>query len=796
MKCPKCGEENPKTNRFCDNCGTKLGATENASAPVAVATAEKPAAPLKAPRRAAAVAATPGAFGGSWLDREFFVDREKFFYALVILFGAFLRLWMLGDKPLHHDESIHAWYSYKLFTDGGGAYKYDPAYHGPFLYHANALMYFIFGTSDFATRLLPAAFGIGMIWFLWKWRGFLGRTGALLAATFYAVSPTVTYVSRFIRDDIYMAVSCLVMVWSLFKFFEEPKPRYLYWFTAGLIVSFTSMEATWIFSGIFGSFLLARWVWELGNPVAEENHVHRLLHYVVDPQNRGVLYRMAAIFFIPFTILFTSMFFNADGWFIGLFDSLAYWMGEQKVSRADQPWFFYLCLLGLYEAGIVAFALVGGLRTFFGSGKPQLFIWKILGSGIPFLIAFWILVTNQKVPLLLPVMAGLVTLGSCVIAYCCFAPEKGNFFKVFLLYWSILALWMFTLAGERMPWLTLHPLTPMTLLAGLYLGELFEREPGLAEQWIGLGVLAVPLSYFAFLSLRVLPNALWQMPRELASFARDMASGDRHGAPFRASGLALNLWESEGTIWRWLPLAAAAAVAAFLPFFLNSPRWSFLKRWTRAIWVGMFVAALAFLLHGTNNLLFYGDGANPAEQLVYVQSSTEIPKLRKKLEDMSIQLTGGLDMKIAVEDLCSWPLSWYLRDFEKHGAAQVGFHPPLLADQVKDFPVVITAFDTNPPASPDHDAKIQASFQDNYVSQRIKLREWWGPNKEAVLGANVPWSDTFSKVFKLFMYREPWGAPNPSNDPNFSKNGFGIQSPLGSYDMNVWVRKDVEKYFR
>src|ERR1035437_2990816 len=24
LKCPKCGEENPKTNRFCDSCGSKL----------------------------------------------------------------------------------------------------------------------------------------------------------------------------------------------------------------------------------------------------------------------------------------------------------------------------------------------------------------------------------------------------------------------------------------------------------------------------------------------------------------------------------------------------------------------------------------------------------------------------------------------------------------------------------------------------------------------------------------------------------------------------------------------------
>ena len=104
---------------------------------------DKPAPTSGGPRTARrSTLAAPSGGGGGWLDTEFFLDKEIFLYGAVILLGAFLRLWALGDKPLHHDESIHAWYSFKLFTDGGGAYRYDPAYHGPFLYHANALMYF------------------------------------------------------------------------------------------------------------------------------------------------------------------------------------------------------------------------------------------------------------------------------------------------------------------------------------------------------------------------------------------------------------------------------------------------------------------------------------------------------------------------------------------------------------------------------------------------------------------------------------------------------------------------------
>src|SRR5690349_4101269 len=55
-------------------------------------------------------------------------------FAAVLLASRFLRL---GERPLHHDESIHAFQSLQLARDG--TWRYDPAYHGPFLYYANAL---------------------------------------------------------------------------------------------------------------------------------------------------------------------------------------------------------------------------------------------------------------------------------------------------------------------------------------------------------------------------------------------------------------------------------------------------------------------------------------------------------------------------------------------------------------------------------------------------------------------------------------------------------------------------------
>ena len=81
---------------------------------------------------------------------------------LAILVLAFAtRFYRLGDRPLHHDESIHAYQSYTLSQNG--EWRYDPAYHGPFLYYANAVVYKIFGASNTTARLLPAFFGVLLI---------------------------------------------------------------------------------------------------------------------------------------------------------------------------------------------------------------------------------------------------------------------------------------------------------------------------------------------------------------------------------------------------------------------------------------------------------------------------------------------------------------------------------------------------------------------------------------------------------------------------------------------------------
>src|SRR5713101_5733883 len=84
---------------------------------------------------------------GSALDRVIIgtLTVERCLYIAVCAVAVVTRLYVLGARPYHHDESIHAFFSWKITDEGVGNYHYDPVYHGPVLYYATALAIRLFG---------------------------------------------------------------------------------------------------------------------------------------------------------------------------------------------------------------------------------------------------------------------------------------------------------------------------------------------------------------------------------------------------------------------------------------------------------------------------------------------------------------------------------------------------------------------------------------------------------------------------------------------------------------------------
>ena len=598
----------------------------------------------------AAVLDQSATVAGQWLT------WENIIWLAIFATAAFLLFFNLGEKPLHHDESLHAFYSWELFK--GKGYSYNPMMHGPLLFHFNALAYYLFGASDYTCRIVPALMGMLTLFVVYLLRPHLGRTGAIFTGIMIAISPSFTYFGRFIRNDIHIAAFNILMVYGLFRWLETKQSKYLYLGAVGLGLAFCTKEVTYITGSIFVTFLFFRWLWEYTTQQNGDNVFMERLENLW--KNRKPLWISSGLVFGIIFILYTTVFTHPQGFIDAFTKSWQYWLGQHEVQRGSQPVYFYAGLIPLYETLAFLGAIAGLIYYSFIKNKLNR-AWHVLSYLILF-AAWWLFTThgNETFGLIFSLL--LIALGVGMLAYFSFSGKK--MFVPFLLVWTIAAFSDYSFAGERMPWLILHPLMPMMLLTGHLLGEFWDR--------------------------------------------------------FRKQ---------------------------------------------RAILLTVFILMGTMMLHNTSLVNFHGKGANPAELLVYVQSSANVPQVVRQLKNMSKRLKGNYEMKITCEDYCSWPFAWYLRDFKHVG------YPKYSATQaegtIEENPIIISGIEM---AAPGHDDRVAELLAEKYIAQRYKLRVWWAPDSGMFL------NDTFAgkakKVWRLFMYKEPW-------------------SGLGSYDMIVYIRRDV-----
>ena len=110
---------------------------------------------------------------------------------------------------------------------------------------------------------------------------------------------------------------------------------------------------------------------------------------------------------------------------MGAFGGLEYWWEQHDVHRGDQPWYYYLVQLPANELLSFLFSFVA--MVYYGLFK------------------------RKNIPL-------------------------------FLAYWYVGSLALFSWAGEKMPWLILHPLLPALLLSAYFMGQIMESRP-VEQMW-------------------------------------------------------------------------------------------------------------------------------------------------------------------------------------------------------------------------------------------------------------------------------------------------------------------------
>jgi uncharacterized protein (TIGR03663 family) len=192
------------------------------------------------------------------------VDAETLVFTVLIILAVLTRFYDLGARTMSHDETTHVYFSWQ-FEQGKG-YQHDPLSHGPLQFHLIALSYFLFGASDASARVPAAVFGVLAVAMVWLFRRWLGRTATWIAATLMLVSPFMLYYSRYARNEAFVVVEAMLMVWASFRYLETRRPKWLYILAASLALQYATKETAFIyvaqillfFAGIFAYEVLRK----------------------------------------------------------------------------------------------------------------------------------------------------------------------------------------------------------------------------------------------------------------------------------------------------------------------------------------------------------------------------------------------------------------------------------------------------------------------------------------------------------------------------------------------------------
>ncbi|HVM96260.1 MAG TPA: flippase activity-associated protein Agl23, partial [Candidatus Acidoferrales bacterium] len=410
----------------------------------------------------------------SALDRPLVgnLTLEKCLYIAVFLIAAFNRLYVLGDRPFHHDESIHAFFSWKIDDEGVANYHYDPVYHGPVLYYASALVMKLFGDSDFTARLSAVFFGFGILAFAWPLRRFLGRWPALMFLVLVTFSPALTYFTRFIRHDVFVGFGNLTAVYFAFRYAESRKPLHIYFSAAGLAIAFCNKEDMYALGPVMVLSLILMLVWEVlyasdrrAQLKATWSETASLLKGAAIPILTG-----AIIFLVICLFFYTSLFTHRESW-NPITPALKYWWGQHEIKRIGGPWYYYFPQLVAYEPLILfpAFLLMFLPLSTPRANEPRsaVILWYLtIVAFAGFVGCLFYDLHTAGIVILAPLsLAGLTLMQRWL-------PDR---FTRFLCIWTIGCFGFYSWAQEKVPWLLFPILLPTVLLAAIWFGERIQK---------------------------------------------------------------------------------------------------------------------------------------------------------------------------------------------------------------------------------------------------------------------------------------------------------------------------------
>ena len=731
--CPGCGAEYAEGDRACASCGFEFA---------------PPVAPP--PRR--------GEFAT---------------YGVLILVAAVMRLWDLGSRAIHHDESLHAFYSWQLAS--GEGYEHNPMMHGPLQFEGTAGIFFVLGDSDFTARLLYAIVGTALVALPFFFRARMGHVGALVLSAMLAFSPAMLYFSRFARNDILMAVWTLGLVICMWRYFDEGRNRYLYIGAFLLALAFATKETAYMVTFTLGLFLAITVVSRNWSAIRREIVVGQVsppvaIRRIATGLSLGLRRRLTlsgisrpAGFLV---VLFTLTLPLGAALAALLQDTaLLSWTDLVLANPAGEPGPIGAPLRGglviafLIVIGLIWVAAMIGLRwsssvwwrtALIFNGTLVLlystFLTHLGGIGTGFWqsLGYWLEQQGEArgdqpwyyYIVLTPIYEFLPLLLAFVGAV--YYIRRKDRFGQFLVYWAATTFVLYTMASEKMPWLLVNLSLPIIVLGAKLFGDVI-----VTIDWRSL------VSTRRVAILAGVPVAIVLV--------------------YRIALVQVDTGQSSELLLLAATLAATGALAA--AGFFTARRLG--TRTFAAISLVPVVALLAVLSVRAGWYASYKHGDIPVEMIVYTQTTPHIVSVLEHVEAVGDATGDYSTVPIAIDSKngFSWPWAWYLRNFDR--AAFRSFEQD---DQetVPDSPVQVVHMLNQPTAEP----LLEDRFTEGV---RIKHR-WWFPEEK--------YRDvTPTKFVKGLVDRDAWRTVM---DYMLHRK---LSVPLGSEDSYVYFARDFSEDF-
>ncbi len=258
-------------------------------------------------------------------------------------------------------------------------------------------------------------------------------------------------------------------------------------------------------------------------------------------------------------------------------------------------------------------------------------------------------------------------------------------FLGFVGYWAVLLIMAFTMAGEKMPWLTTHLTVPLIFITGWYIGmvlDTFDWQSFWQRGWAI--ILLSPVLVLA-----------------LANVAGPFVIGV---APF--SGI-----EREELLrtFTWLGAVLLAGLVGYAVYRV----WKQVGT-SQSLRIGLagFFVLLAVLTTRTAFMAAYINYDYATEFMVYAHGAPANKIVMNVIEDISRRTTDGLNIKVAYDNEVSWPGSWYFRNYPPGS-----FKGDMTGVTDLDQNVAVVVGDGN-------NSKVQSQLADKFYEVKY-ARLWW-----------------------------------------------------------------------